>query len=130
MAHVNVVGNAMVVTSTLKLEDIKLCEKYRPEALILRGGEDGKEAIFRIKTGTENDIGKYGAVFTGASRDGNGFATITLSILGEPEDLKAEIADNFGSALVNINALEYAIAEAIEEIEAERAMVIDQITIS
>ena len=45
-------GQAIVVVSDVKLEDIKKIEKYRPDALVLKGGEDNKEEIFRIGTGT------------------------------------------------------------------------------
>ena len=51
MAKVKTMGQAIVVVSEVKLDDIKKIEKYRPEALVLKGGEDGKEEIFRIGTG-------------------------------------------------------------------------------
>ena len=42
MAKITIAGDAVVVTSALKLEDIKTIEKYRRNALVLKGGEDGK----------------------------------------------------------------------------------------
>lgn len=43
MAKIKVVGNAAVITSNLTLGDIALVKAYRPEALALKGGENGKE---------------------------------------------------------------------------------------
>ena len=43
MAKIVIAGDAVVVTSAMKLEDIKTIEKYRPKELVLKGGEDGKE---------------------------------------------------------------------------------------
>ncbi len=45
MAKVKTMGQAIVVVSEVKLEDIKKIQKYRPEALVLKGGEDNKEEI-------------------------------------------------------------------------------------
>ena len=50
MAKIVIAGDAIVVTSAMKLEDIKTIEKYRPNALTLMGSEDGKEPIFAIGT--------------------------------------------------------------------------------
>lgn len=130
MANVKVCGDALVITSTLKYEEIEMVKKYRPEALTLKGGEDGKEPIFKITTGTMSEIGKYGACFDGATRDGNGFATITLMIDEEPADLREEIADKYGAALINVGTLEAILPEVLQEIEAERAAVLEQIEIS
>ena len=41
MAKITIAGDAAVVTSAMKLEDIKTIEKYRPKELVLKGGEDG-----------------------------------------------------------------------------------------
>ena len=71
-AKIAVVGNAAVITSTLKREDIELVEKYRPSALILMGGENNKDELYRIGT-TGNpygDIGKIGATFGAENANG------------------------------------------------------------
>mgnify|MGYP007102082194 CR=1 FL=1 len=44
MAKITIAGEAVIITSALKLEDIKKVQKYRPKELVLKGGEDGKEA--------------------------------------------------------------------------------------
>lgn len=129
MAKMNVVGDAVVITSTLKLEEIELVKKFRPEALTLKGGEDGKEPIFKIDVGERPDINKYGAVFTGKTRDEDGFATLTLGLKCSGDDLKEELADKFGGALINVGALEDLLPHVIEEIGVERANVLDHIEI-
>ena len=48
MAKVIIAGDAVVVKSAIKYEDLKAVKKYRPEALTLKGGEDGKEPIFSV----------------------------------------------------------------------------------
>ena len=41
MAKIVIAGEAVVVTSAVKLEDYRKVAKYRPKALVLLGGEDG-----------------------------------------------------------------------------------------
>ena len=60
MAKIVIAGDAVVVTSAMKLEDIKTIEKYRPKELVLKGGEDGKEPIFGV--GTTHGAGNINAV--------------------------------------------------------------------
>lgn len=128
---VAVVGDAVVLTSDIKLEDIKLVEKYRPEALIVFGGEDGKEPQFRIgsTTGVGN-INAYGASFAGEARDGSGKATITLTAVGvDTDDLKEKIADQYGVAIGFIKKLEGTIPAVAAEITDERNALIASITL-
>ena len=128
-AKVTIAGDAVVITSELTLEEIKTVEKYRPKALTLMGGEDGKEPIFVLGTGCA-DINQYGASFASAARDGSGKATITVMMCGqEPEDIKAAVADKFGAALVNIGKLEQVLPAVIEEIKAEREAIMGTISV-
>lgn len=131
MAKIVIAGNAVVVTSALTLEDIKKVEKYRPEALILKGGEDKKEAIFGIQSATHNGgITKYGATFADESRDEHKFAQITMCLEGVTGDVKEYVADTFGAAVDMINQLETTLPGVIEEIDAKKKAVIDSITIA
>ena len=50
MAKIVIAGDAVVVKSELKLEDIKTIEKYNTKALTLMGGDEGKEPIFALGT--------------------------------------------------------------------------------
>ena len=129
MAKTVVTGNALVVTSDLKLEDLKMVKKYRPSALTLWGGKDGDEPIFAISTEGCAGINEFGATFKDESRDGSGLACITMELRYDGDSLKEYIADKIGGALMNIAKLEATIPAVIEEIGAERATVMDQIAI-
>ena len=69
MAKIKTLGDAVVVVSTLKFEDIKFLEKYRKDALALKGGEDNKEIIFRVGASGTPSANEYGITFEGATRD-------------------------------------------------------------
>lgn len=129
---VNVNGSAIVVTSSLKLEDIKTVEKFRPEALTVMGGKDGKEPIFTIGTTNkgEGSISKYGISFAGATLAGTGEACVTLIPTGVPEGkVKEYIADNFGGALMHLKALETSVTAVLAEILAQKQAVMETVTI-
>jgi len=131
MAKVNVLGDAVVITSAVRLADIQLIEKYRPEALILKGGEDGKEQLFRISTGDVGCINKYGATFSGATRDDDKFATLTMPAIIEGDEKLAEaVADAIGGPLMMLNQLEAQLPEVVEAIADEKAAIMAAITIA
>lgn len=131
MAKISVAGNAVVVTSSLKLEDIKKVAKYRPSALTLMGGEDGKEPIYAIEAiNGEGAINKNGASF-GAETRANKLATLTMIAPREAVegDIKEYIADYFGETLDYLAELEASIPFVLEEIENSRGRVIDSISV-
>lgn len=132
MAKTQVVGNAVVITSALALEEIKTVKKYRPEALTLMGGEDGKEPIFAIsvKEGKSGDINKYGATFGGSTRDEHKLATITMCCEYDGEDVREWLADEIGGALINLEKLEKALPAVIKEINEERLVVMASIEVA
>jgi hypothetical protein len=131
MAKITVAGDAVVITSTLKLADIKSLEKYRPQSLVLYGGEDGKDAIYAIGT-TEKagSINEFGASFSSEAHDGSGLATITECLGPIEGDVKEFLADKIGSAIINLNKLEEKLPSVLSEVSAERAIVKGNITIS
>ena len=131
MANIIIAGDAAVVKSTMKLEDIKTIEKYRPKELILKGGEDGKEPIFAIGTtsGTGN-INSVGASFGSETRDDDKLACITLIISGATGDVKDWVADRLGAAIINLNKLEQKLPAVLAEIAAEKAEVVSNITVA
>lgn len=131
MAKVTIAGNAVVITSAIKLEDLRSIKKYRPTALILKGGEDGKEPVFAIDvTNGNGDINKYGACFGAATRDDAKLATITMVASVVEGDIKEFVADKLGSALINLNKLEETLPEVVQSIAAEKAQVMDAISIA
>lgn len=132
MAKIVIAGDAVVVTSTLKMEDIKTIEKYRPNDLVLKGGEDGKEPIFRLGTTTgAGSINSVGASFGREASDGSGLACITMVKSGVPTDeVKEWTADTLGSAIINLNALEAKLPEVLDAIAAQKATVMENITVA
>ena len=119
-AKVTVIGEAVVVTSDLKLEDIETAKKYRPEALKLF---KDKEQIFEIDTSdrSSGSINKYGATFS-KTTDAEGHATITLQV-DRTGDVAAEIQDKIGLALLNLKKIEEGFGAAIESINADKAAI-------
>lgn len=130
MAKIVIAGDAVVVKSSLKLEDIKTIAKYRPNELVLKGGEDGKEPIFALGTTTgAGDINVNGASF--ARTDADGSAIITMVVDNIPtEKAKDWVADRLGSAITNLNALEEKLPAVLAAISAQRATVMENITIA
>ena len=107
MAKIVIAGDAVVVTSAMKLEDIKTIEKYRPKELVLKGGEDGKEPIFGVgTTHCAGSINAVGASFGSETRDDDKLACITLFLDGVTGDVKDWVADRLGAAIINLNKLE------------------------
>ena len=70
MAKTKIFGDSVVMTSSVKLADLKNIAKYAPKALTLMGGEDGKEPIFSICIGKSGagSLNAFGATFAPATR--------------------------------------------------------------
>ena len=130
MAKIVIAGDAVVVKSDLNLKDIETIAKYQPKALTLMGGEDGKEPIFAIGLTTDaGDINVNGASFGKADADGK--ATITMVMQGVPtEKAKDWVADRLGSAIMNLNALEEKLPAVLSGIAAQRAPVMENISVA
>ena len=131
MAKIVIAGDAIVITSSLKLEDIQTVQKYRPGELTLYGGEDGREPIFAI--GTTDDAGninEFGASFGRESHDDDKLATITMVIGGVKGDVKEWVADRIGGAIINLNKLEEKLPRVLEEISRQKADVMNNITVA
>lgn len=128
MAKINVLGDAVVITSELKADDIALVAKYQPKALILFNEE--KEPEFGISIGAAS-VNRFGITFNGVARDGSGKATVTLGYSGsdDPEKIKEELADKFGIALANLNKIEKAVPAVLADIQKQKKAVIEAITV-
>ena len=128
MAKISIAGQAVVVTSAMALEDIKTIKKYCPKALILKGGEDGKEPIFALGIG-EGKINPVGASFNQATRDEAKLAALTMITNFDGEDIVAFVTDTLGGALMNLNKLEETLPTVLAEINAEKATIQQNITV-
>ena len=127
-AQATVIGNAMVVTSTLTREELESVAKYRPEAMTAYEGEgDKKTPVFKLDL-TKRDCGsidKFGVVF-GPTTDEDGHARVTMTF--GPELDKDKIIDNLGPAILKLNAMEEALAEQLKGIEEDKAKATAAIT--
>lgn len=129
MAKIKVVGNAVVLESTMKLADIKKVEKYRPAALTLKD-EDGKP-IFRVATGDNPAANDVSVVFNGNTHDEAKNATCTWIVKADiGEGFKADLADLYGAALLKLNQFEEKFPGIIDDIDKERDAVLSNITLA
>lgn len=122
MAKTKIHGAAAVVTSTIKVETIKILKKFKPNATKLVDPET-KDEVFAVGFGPNPSFSSYGVVFNGQSEDG--FAQVTLQIPADLDDEKKKtlVANNFGYGLLNLNKLETQIADIMEETAGEFAAI-------
>lgn len=131
MAKIVIAGDAVVVTSALKMEDLRTIEKYRPNELVLKGGEDGKEPVFAIgTTDGPGSINSVGASFGRETHDANKLATITMCTGNVSGDIKEWVTDRLGSAIISLNQLEAKLPAVLAEIAAQKETVMSNITVA
>ena len=131
MAKITIAGDAVVVTSAMKLEDLKTIAKYRPQALQLMGGENNKEVVFAVGTARgSGSISKYGASFSGETHNDKKLATITLNFDKPEGDVKDWVTDNIGTAIISLNTLEDKLPGVLEAIAKEKEIIVSNITIA
>ena len=130
-ASVKVAGDAMVLTSGVAFDDIKKVAKYRPEALILKGGKDNKEELFRIGVTTgKGNVNQYGVSFAKESRGEQGFAQLTIMLPDGAKDVKEYVSDTYGRAILMLNKIEETFPAVLGEINTEKARVEAVITVA
>lgn len=132
MAKVTIAGKALVITSNLKLTDLETVKKYQPKALILMGGEDGKEPVFAIGAvrGSTGKICSIGVEFGEETHDDQKLATMTLMVPGDVKDMKEYVADKYGAALMNLAKLEDTLPAVVEAIAASKKSIMDNISVA
>ena len=131
MARITVAGESVVVTSAITLENYRMIAKYRPAKLVLKGGDDGKEPIFAVGVATNprGSINKMGAEFGSEAHDGTGRATITFDLHQTDGDVKEAVAEKVGAAIIYLNKLEETLPDVVNEIAAEKAAVLENISV-
>ena len=131
MATVTISGNALVIKSAIKFEELKAVSKYRPEALKLReGGKPDGKVVFGVgfSEGDYGSLGEYGAAFNNKP-DASGAATITITVRDFGENPAETVADIFGGALVKLAEIEKALPKAVAEIAKQKEDVLKTITV-
>lgn len=129
IAKVN--GNTLTITSAVTVEQIQKLGKYNPAALHLyEEKNDKKVPVFGVCADLNGvpAVGSLGVCFTGKTYDG-GYATITipLPVFETAEQVKEHVADNYGLLLKRLAAWEQTVSGALEEIDNDRAAVLDMI---
>ena len=75
-------------------------------------------------------INANGAEFCSATHDDEKLATITMALPCIVEDVKKEVAELIGTAILNLNKLETGLPAVLEEIDAQTAEILDNITVA
>jgi len=116
MSRIKIIGNAFVLTSTLKFDCIKKLEKLNPNALCL-SEQQGDEIIelFRIGTGKAGAVSKYGITF--ATQNKEGYATVTALIPDDVTNKKDFIKDAYAKTLFLLKDLEDCVKVSEAEID-------------
>lgn len=130
MANIKILGNAAVLTSTLKAEDINKLARFKPEALKIINKET-KNEIFAISFGYRPNVTPYGVSFTDKTEDGYAQTTIALPPGFVDDKDKIEFVKNqYGYILLNLNKLEAQAQETLNVTAAEFASMEEAITLA
>lgn len=115
--RVRILGNAFVITSKLKFENIKKMEKLSNETLCLVEIErdDTVNEVFRISTGKVASVSPYGITYNEANPDGYAIATSTFP--SDVTDKKAFIKENLAKVMLMLDELEMHVADGLEKLE-------------
>lgn len=125
-------GNALVLTSDAKLEDIELIAKYRAKTLTMYEGEGtNKQPVFRVCL-SKDGMGAVSAngVSFSTRKNADGKATVTVNLPADKAVDMEAIEDMVGPALLKLSKMEEGFAAIIDEIKAEQTAVREHISIA
>ena len=127
----SIIGDAFVITSDFTLDQLKKVSKFRPDALKLKGGEDGKQTLYTVITGDKpGGFNNVGAIFGSKAHDGSDKATITMDVNCIPgEDKLSGLAEEYGRGLTYLKKIEENLQTVIDEIDADLAAIKASITV-
>lgn len=129
-AKVNIVGGAVVVTSAVKLEDLKSVKKFKPSALQLWEGEgDERDLVCQIMLDEEGigEVDNNGIVYGGHTNE-QGYATATVFLRPEDDDPGKVVEDELGGMLIHLKKLEDTLPEVLSAITRDKETVRGMIT--
>lgn len=124
-------GNALIVTSSMKAEDLLKIKKAKPEALALTEENDGvKSMVFFVDValGGEPCIEPEFIVFDGTTHDAEKYATATILLRGDIGDPRETVAELFGAELMKLRRLEATLPAVLETVQAEHAALLECIS--
>lgn len=123
------IGNVVHVISDLKVEDVRMIKKYRPDALSLYETVDSKQIpVFSVGV-AKNDSGnitKSGITFSSVSTaEGNAMATM----VNEDNLSVDEIKDIIGVPMLQLKKLEESLGGIKDEIAEQKAKIDEMINV-
>lgn len=123
-------GYAFVET-TLKVADLELVKKYDPAALVIKGGEDGKQPVFFANV-VKNGNGMIDGESVEFIAAADGTATVTIAdapaaAKASADAMKEYLADLVGPVSCHIAKLEETVPAAAEAVRGTRKAVMDAI---
>lgn len=133
MAKITITGDALVITSSAKMETLKKLAKYAPKALSLfeKDEESGKkQEVFKVAIGATGSVSVYGVTFSGTTHDDDKLATVTVMIPNGIEDAKEYAAEHYGNAIISLNKVEKQFAAALAEVDANKAAIMENIIVA
>lgn len=129
--NATVTGNALVITSSVKVEEIEKLKKAAPEALTLYKEENGKknpDFIVGVEMSCPACVEEFAVVFDGKAYD-TGFATATVGLpnFEGKEEAQNYVADHYGAALTKLRAWEQTVPAVLARVAAERSALLELI---
>lgn len=127
---IKIVGDAFVIESSIKTEQLEFLKKQNPDALKIID-EETKDELFRVSYSKGNpSITSFGITFSNASRDDNKFATVTGTIPSDVADAKAYVADIVSNVAANLLVIEKNFEEAYNKAKEAREKLLDSIEVA
>lgn len=120
-----ILGKAVTITSSMKMEDIKSLAKFDPETLKKKNDKD--DVVYAVGIGTAS-MSNYGVSFNDANKEG--FAQVTLPInCDEKADKAAYVKDTYGSAILNLIEMEEILEERLTAFTVKLDIINDSIKV-
>lgn len=122
MATIKIAGEAIVITSSLKVTDLKDATKWAPESLRLMGtGEDDRKKI-KFSTGLtsgEGVLNAKGISFHENSMNADGYAQLTIKAPNGTSDVKKYFVDTYGLNIMMLSELENQVADSLDNVRTQ-----------
>ena len=129
---ITIMANTYALTSTIKVGDIELLKKRNPGALKIKD-EDGND-VFAISYAEDKGcVSNYGVTFGAKARGNSGAAMLIGTIPSSAktnEEAKAYVEEVLHVAGVYLSLLEESVPAAAAKVTADKAALMDVITVS
>lgn len=115
MAKIKIYNDNFSITSKFSVEDIKAISEFAPDVLTLT--DSNGEIYFAISYDEDlSGVNKWGIMFTKNGMDG--YASVSLPIPENEtrETIKGYLVDKYFSILHNLELVEQAMVEVVDEI--------------